>query len=293
MPVIKRPVSTSFWEDDKVIDTFTPEDKYFMLYLLTNPHTTQIGIYPLNLKVAAFETGYSIDSVSHLLERFENVHKIIKRSDKTTEIAIKNFLCHSIVKGGKPVLDCLNKEIKTIKDTSLLWFVVNNLSGRTDLTDTIKSFVAEIKKTLPPISLNDNDNDNDNDNESTVTVRRTYGDRTAKTRRSRKNASAKIPSTEELQTRFNSTTLAESVHDWLLYKQERKEGYQATGLKSLLTQIENKVKKHSESAVIGVITLSMSNNWKGILWEKIEDKPNGANDIPRTYQKSQLNVTRL
>lgn len=102
-----------------------------------------------------------------------------------------------------------------------------------------------------------------------------------------------IPSTEELQTRFNSTTLAESVHDWLVYKQERKEGYQATGLKSLLTQIENKVKKHGESAVIGVITLSMSNNWKGILWEKIEDKPNGTNDIPRTYQKSQLNVTRL
>ena len=104
---------------------------------------------------------------------------------------------------------------------------------------------------------------------------------------------AKIPSTEELQTRFKSVSLSESVHDWLLYKQERKEGYQATGLKSLLTQIENKVKKHGESAVIGVITLSMSNNWKGILWEKIEDKPNGANDIPRTYQKSQLNVTRF
>lgn len=105
--------------------------------------------------------------------------------------------------------------------------------------------------------------------------------------------STEIPSPQELQTRFNSTSLAESVHDWLLYKQERKEGYQATGLKSLLTQIENKVKKYGESAVIGVITLSMSNNWKGILWEKIEDKPNGANDIPRTYQKSQLNVTRL
>lgn len=102
-----------------------------------------------------------------------------------------------------------------------------------------------------------------------------------------------IPSTEELQTRFSSTALAESVHDWLLYKQERKEGYQATGLKSLLTQIENKVKKHGECAVISVITLSMSNGWKGILWEKIEDKPNGANDISRTYQKSQLNVTRF
>ena len=131
-----------------------------------------------------------------------------------------------------------------------------------------------------PIPDNNPDNNPDNDTDNNHS-------------RGRRNASVKIPSTEELQTRFNSTTLAESVHDWLVYKQERKEGYQATSLKSLLTQIENKVKKHGESAVIGVITLSMSNNWKGILWEKIEDKPNGANDIPRTYPKSRLNVTRL
>ena len=80
MVAIKRDVSTSFWEDDKVIDNFTPEDKYFMLYLLTNPHTKQIGIYPLNVRQAAFETGYNVDSINHLLNRFENIHKIIKRS---------------------------------------------------------------------------------------------------------------------------------------------------------------------------------------------------------------------
>ena len=38
-----RTISNSFWTDSKVDDTFTPEDKYFYLYLLTNPHTNICG----------------------------------------------------------------------------------------------------------------------------------------------------------------------------------------------------------------------------------------------------------
>lgn len=166
MSNIKRVVSTSFWEDDKVVDSFTPEDKYFMLYLLTNPHTTQLGIYPLNIKMAAFETGYSKDSVSYLLDRFENVHKIIKRSDNTTEIAIKNSLCYSVVRGGKPVLDCLYSEVKQVRDKSLLVYVVKNLLKRTDVVDTVSSFAQEMAKQLNIENDNENDNDNDNENEN-------------------------------------------------------------------------------------------------------------------------------
>ena len=110
---IKRPVDTSFWTDGKV-DEFTPEDKYFMLYLLTNPFTTQLGIYEISLKHAAFQMGYSVESVQALIERFESKYKIIIFSPGTNEIAIKNFLCHSIIKGGKPVEDCLNKELLKI-----------------------------------------------------------------------------------------------------------------------------------------------------------------------------------
>lgn len=41
----KRMVETDFWQDEKVIEQFSPEDKYFMMYLLTNPKVTSIGIY--------------------------------------------------------------------------------------------------------------------------------------------------------------------------------------------------------------------------------------------------------
>ena len=36
---VYRSVHLSFWTDNKVEDDFTPEDKYFYIYLLTNPQT--------------------------------------------------------------------------------------------------------------------------------------------------------------------------------------------------------------------------------------------------------------
>lgn len=155
---IKRIVDTHFWNDDKVIDLFSPEDKLFMLYLLTNPHTTQLGVYPINKKHMAFELGYSIETISVLLDRFQNQYKIIKYSEKTKEIAIKNYLKHSIIKGGKPVEDCLLKEIAQVKDKSLLQFVYDHISNCDTLNDTVK-------KILDKLNVYENDNDNDNDND--------------------------------------------------------------------------------------------------------------------------------
>ena len=152
---VKRVVDTEFWNDSKVSDLFSAEDKYFMLYLLTNPHTTQLGIYELSISKAANELGYSKDVVKVLLERFENKYGLIKYNDITNEIAIKNFLRHSIVKGGKPVMDCLLKEEKKIKDKSLLLYIFNNLNNYSNtLNITVKEFIDNINNIY-----NDNDNE--------------------------------------------------------------------------------------------------------------------------------------
>ena len=124
---IKRIVDTSFWTDGKV-DEFSPEDKYFMLYLLTNPFTTQLGIYEISIKQVAFQLGYSVDAVKVLLDRFEAKYDMIIYSQKTNEIAIKNFLRHSIIKGGKPVEDCIKKEMSKVKNKSLIDEVFGVLS---------------------------------------------------------------------------------------------------------------------------------------------------------------------
>lgn len=73
-----------------------------------------------------------------------------------------------------------------------------------------------------------------------------------------------------LETRFGDRALAEAVSDWIAYKQERRDAYKPVGLKSLLTQIENQAKAHGAKPVADVIRLSMSNGWKGIIWERMQ-----------------------
>ena len=116
----KRIIETSFWTDEKVIDNYSPEDKYFMLYLLTNPKTTAIGIYPLPIKIIAFDIGYSKESVLTLIERFDKTYKNIVYDAKTQEIAVLNSLKYTISKGGKPVEDMINRELNAVKNSDLI-----------------------------------------------------------------------------------------------------------------------------------------------------------------------------
>lgn len=161
---IKRIVDVQFWNDDKVLEYFSPEDKLFMLYLMTNPHTTQLGIYPINKKHMSFELGYTIDVINVLLDRFENKYAMIRYSNETKEVAIKNYLKYSIIKGGKPVEDCLMKEIKQVKDKSLLGYVYSNIKDCDSLNDTVKKVIETFNEYENDNDI-ENDNDNDNDNE--------------------------------------------------------------------------------------------------------------------------------
>ena len=115
---MKRIVDTAFWFDEKIME-LSPEDKYFMIYILTNPHSSQLGIYKLVPKTASFELGWSVDSVLNLLDRFESKYQIIKYNHITKEIAIKNYLVYSIIKGGKPVEDLLLKELGTFTEQQM------------------------------------------------------------------------------------------------------------------------------------------------------------------------------
>ena len=122
-----RMVRTEFWKNPIVSEEMTPEDKYFYLYLLTNPNTTQIGIYRITKKQMAFDLGYSIESVHSLMERFIRHHKLIRYNPETRELAIKNWGKDNLHKGGKPVMDCILSELKEVEDTSLIRYVAETI----------------------------------------------------------------------------------------------------------------------------------------------------------------------
>ncbi|MFL6559632.1 MAG: DnaD domain protein, partial [Bacillus sp. (in: firmicutes)] len=118
-----RMVRTDFWKNPIVSEEMTPEDRYFYLYLLTNPQTTQIGIYTITKKQMAFDLGYSIESVHSLMERFINHHKLIRYNPETRELAIKNWGKDNLNKCGKPIMDCIFSELKDVEDSSLIQYV--------------------------------------------------------------------------------------------------------------------------------------------------------------------------
>lgn len=176
---IKRVIDVDFWKDDMVAEKYSAEDRYFFLYLLTNPNSKQCGIYHLPLRIMAFEMGHSKESVESIIDRFEYKFKNIIYNKETQEIAILNFLKHSIIKGGKPVEDCLTKELGKVKDKSLIAAVYkhmlpymnesinkNEKSMYVGIKNVFLSFIDEndIKNDIE----NDNEYDNDNDNERIV-----------------------------------------------------------------------------------------------------------------------------
>lgn len=242
---VKRIVDTYFWNDSKVTDSFSPEDKYFMLYLLTNPHTTQLGIYELSITKAANELGYSKEAVIVLLDRFQNEYDIIRYNKSTNEVAIKNFLRHSITKGGKPVMDCLLKEEKRVKDRSLLDYITDNLNNYKDvLNETVLGFVQKIELSK----------------ENTETASEPVADKPEK-------------DIENIVKSYGfGDELYEVVIEWFKYKKEKKQSYKPIGMSKLLSEIKKNADKYGENDVIEIINKSMANNWQGIIFDKLKEK---------------------
>lgn len=141
---IKRVVDTDFWTDEKV-EVFEPDEKLFWVYLLTNPYTKQLGIYHITKKQMSFQLGYDVEQIERLLDKFENEYGLIKFVD--SEIAIFNFLKHSILKGGKPVEDCLKADIKKVKHKELIDMVFERIiKDGVNVSETVLKVIADYKE---------------------------------------------------------------------------------------------------------------------------------------------------
>jgi DnaD/phage-associated family protein len=139
-----RKVRIDFWMDPMVSEEMTPEDRYFYLYLLTNQRSTQIGIYQITKKQMAFDMGYSIESVHSLMERFITHHQLIRYNPETRELAIKNWGENNFDKAGKPMMDCIFSELKTVKDASLIQYV-SELIQKQEFRSLYESFCEKEK----------------------------------------------------------------------------------------------------------------------------------------------------
>lgn len=71
-----------------------------------------------------------------------------------------------------------------------------------------------------------------------------------------------------------SPALQSAVEDWLQYKTEKRQPYKPQGLKSLVTEVKNNADRYGDAAVIELIRQCMSNNYRGIIFDRLKKQPN-------------------
>ncbi|OAK34297.1 DnaD domain-containing protein [Bacillus wiedmannii] len=114
---VYRNVQVNFWQDEFILD-LTPEERYFYIYLLTGTKTKQCGIYVLPKRVAELETGYSMETVEKLLNRFVAYGKILYDAE-TKELYIINWLHYNPILNTN-VEKCVLRELKTVKNKEFI-----------------------------------------------------------------------------------------------------------------------------------------------------------------------------
>lgn len=255
---IYRTIQMTFWTDSKVVDDFTPEDRYFYLYLMTNPHTNLSGCYELSMTQMATETGYNKDTIEKLIERMEVKHNVIRYSLVTKEVLIMNWNKYNWTSSPKFRIP-LQKEIESIKNVDFKAFLESLLYGN----DTVSIPYQYGSDTTVTVT--------DNNVKPLLSVNPLVKQEIKPNKRSKSNNNTNIYIL--LDNSDLDEVVKESVREWLDYKKEQfRFSYKPTGFKAFLTEIQNNENVLGTEKVCQAINLSMSKGYKGIIWDLVKDK---------------------
>lgn len=117
---LSRPVSVDYWLKEDVNERYTLDEKLLYLYLTTNEHTEQLGIYKITFKTISNELNMPIERVEEAMNNLEYKHNIIRYSHRTKEVAILDYLTYGLLKGGDVIKKCFDNIKKKVQDMSLL-----------------------------------------------------------------------------------------------------------------------------------------------------------------------------
>lgn len=153
-----RTISLSFWTDSKVVDEFTPEDRYFYLYLFTNPHTNLAGCYEVSVKQMAVEIGYDQQTILTMIRRFELVHNVIRYDHDTREMLLLNWHKYNWTaseKFRKPLI----REIESVKNPMFKDYLTRLYNGETASFDA-DTYCIDTKCSDTSVTVTDPVNNN-------------------------------------------------------------------------------------------------------------------------------------
>jgi hypothetical protein len=127
----ERGFQTELWTDP-FTQGLTPEAKLLFIYLWTNKHCNQAGLYEISLKTMAFDTGLAVEALSGLLSQLEPkvtwsaeqnlvwVKNFLKRQCKSQSFLIAAAKCLSAIKNKIMVEEFIKYNLKFNLDLSPL-----------------------------------------------------------------------------------------------------------------------------------------------------------------------------
>ena len=119
---IYRTLYTKFWEDDKVLDEMSMEEKLLYIYLLTNPRVKQCGCYAISFHQIFLQTNISKENAKKIIERFEKELNLVKYSKNTKEILLLNFYKYNWTPSHL-IKACIEKELNEVKEPVFIEYI--------------------------------------------------------------------------------------------------------------------------------------------------------------------------
>ena len=279
---IYRNVHLSFWTDNKVEDDFTPEDKYFYLYLMTNPQTNLCGCYEVSFSQITRQTGYNKETIMRLIDRFENVYKVIRYNESTKEILLLNWHKYNWSKSEKTLkgVESVANHIKCDAFKEYVFGVVNGIRTNTPY----------IPHTYP-IQASDTVTDTNN-----IDITNNYINSNSNINNSKSYSFDNHSNIENLEYVNNEKGLNihplvyEVIYDWMEYKDQKKPksvNHYGTekGITTLITKFTKNCNEYGLDAVRHAVEESIANNYQGIVWEKAQQFRSGKGNY--TYKPQQ------
>lgn len=117
----KRQLDTNIWIEP-LVDDFTAEEKYFWLWLLTNPHNNLCGVCKIGFASIGKEMGVDKDTIVKLIDRFENTYNLIKVDKQTAEILNTKFKDYFWTSSGD-IRNSIEKQIKTVDSKQFVDYI--------------------------------------------------------------------------------------------------------------------------------------------------------------------------
>lgn len=135
-------ISRSFWMSDKMNDeSLTNQDRYLMLYLMTNTYQNMIGCFLPNMRKTEFETHLNRQQIHDSLDRLKAVGAI-EVSSQSDEVMIYDWLVYSIGSGGATNVQRMLRDANSVRDRGLLKKIYQYYTERFErLSATTRTFI--------------------------------------------------------------------------------------------------------------------------------------------------------